>query len=65
MEETTRYTIGQAAEQLGVSISSLRRWEAQGIVTPERTPGNSRRYTDEQIEQLRNPHGPTAHTTAA
>lgn len=55
MEEMKRYTISQAAAQLGVSISSLRRWEAEGKVAPERTPGNDRRYTQEQIDQLRNP----------
>lgn len=55
MEEMKRYTISQAAAQLGVSTSSLRRWEAEGKVTPERTPGNDRRYTQEQINQLRNP----------
>lgn len=55
MEEMKRYTISQAAAQLGVSISSLRRWETEGRITPERTPGNDRRYTQEQIEQLRNP----------
>ncbi len=36
--------IGQAAEVLGVSITTLRRWEAQGKLVPERTPGRQRRY---------------------
>lgn len=51
----TRYTISQAAGLLGVSVSTLRRWEASGIVTPERTAGNDRRYTEQMIEDLRNP----------
>jgi putative resolvase len=38
-------TIGEAAEALGVSVPTLRRWENQGRLTPdERTPGGQRRY---------------------
>lgn len=36
--------IGEAAEALGVSITTLRRWEAQGKLVPERTAGRQRRY---------------------
>lgn len=38
-------TIAQAAQFLGVSPDTLRRWEERGIVTPHRTKGGSRRYT--------------------
>lgn len=38
-------TIREAAEVLGVSTSTLRRWEREGKLTPdERTAGNQRRY---------------------
>ena len=37
-------TIGQAAKALGVSITTLRRWEAEGKLLPEHTVGNHRRY---------------------
>lgn len=37
-------TIGEASEMLDVSISTLRRWEREGRLIPERTPGNQRRY---------------------
>ena len=37
-------SIGKAAEMLGVSISTLRRWETQGKITPARTQGGTRRY---------------------
>ncbi len=36
--------IGEAAEALGVSITTLRRWEAEGKLVPERTAGGQRRY---------------------
>ncbi|MCY4599160.1 MAG: IS607 family transposase [Acidobacteria bacterium] len=36
--------IGEAAEALGVSIDTLRRWEQTGKLTGERTPGGHRRY---------------------
>ena len=36
--------IGEAAKALGVSITTLRRWEAQGTLIPEHTAGKHRRY---------------------
>jgi putative resolvase len=36
--------IGVAAEALGVAAITLRRWEAQGRLVPERTPSGQRRY---------------------
>lgn len=37
-------SIGQAAKILGVSISTLRRWELSGKLIPERTVSGHRRY---------------------
>lgn len=37
-------TIGAAAKALGVSTSTLRRWEAGGRLVPARTEGGQRRY---------------------
>jgi predicted site-specific integrase-resolvase len=45
-------SIGQAAPIIGVSITTLRRWELEGKLVPERTKGNQRRY---KLSQLR-PH---------
>lgn len=43
-------TIKQAAEQLGVSESTLRRWEREGKLIPDkRTSGNQRRYLLESL----------------
>ena len=36
--------IGEAAKVLGVSISTLRRWDAAGTLKSEQTPGGHRRY---------------------
>lgn len=41
----TKYaSIGKAAEMLGVSHSTLRRWDESGKLVAERTPGGRRRY---------------------
>ena len=45
-----RVRISEAARMLGVSVDTLRRWEAAGKITVERTPGGHRRY---DVEQLR------------
>jgi putative resolvase len=37
-------SISEASELLGVSLSTLRRWEAEGRLVPERTAGGQRRY---------------------
>jgi predicted site-specific integrase-resolvase len=37
-------SIGEAAEALGVSITTLRRWEAEGKMKPERMASGHRRY---------------------
>ncbi|WP_026212877.1 IS607 family transposase [Faucicola boevrei] len=42
-------TINQASEQLGVSISTLRRWDETGVLVAERTPKGHRRYDISRI----------------
>jgi MerR family redox-sensitive transcriptional activator SoxR len=37
-------TIGQVAQRSGVAPSALRFYEAEGLITSERTDGNQRRY---------------------
>ncbi len=39
-----RLSLGEAAKLKGVSISTLRRWEAEGKLVPERTASGHRRY---------------------
>ena len=44
-------TSKQAAERLGISISTLYRMTDSGILTPSRTPGGQRRYSSEILEK--------------
>jgi predicted site-specific integrase-resolvase len=41
---TTIVAIGEAAKELGVSITTLRRWEKSGRLVPARTAAGHRRY---------------------
>jgi len=41
----------KAANILGVSVSSLRRWETEGQLKAIRTPGGQRRYLVKEIEE--------------
>jgi len=43
-------SIGQASEILGVSISTLRRWEMVGKLVPVRTAAGHRRYNLDEIK---------------
>lgn len=47
------YVISVAAELAGVHPQTLREYERKGLVTPDRTTGNTRRYSDRDIERLR------------
>ncbi len=40
----------QAARELGVSLSTVRRWADQGHLVSIRTPGGQRRFPREAIE---------------
>ncbi len=42
-------SVEEAAKILGISKSTLRRWEAEGRLKPERTPGGHRRYRSEEL----------------
>lgn len=48
------WKIGEFAEAIGVSVSTLRRWESEGRLIPERTLGNQRIYTQAHIAIARN-----------
>ena len=47
------YVISIAAELAGVHPQTLRVYERKGLLTPKRTQGNSRRYSEQDIALLR------------
>jgi DNA-binding transcriptional MerR regulator len=47
------YGISVAAELSGVGQQTLRLYESRGLLTPARTPGGTRRYSDDDIARLR------------
>jgi MerR family transcriptional regulator/heat shock protein HspR len=52
-EERAVYIISVAAELAGVHPQTLRIYERKGLVAPQRTSGNTRRYSDRDIQLLR------------
>lgn len=45
-------SLEEAAKVLGVSKSTMRRWEEEGRLKPERTPGGHRRYRSEELMHM-------------
>ncbi len=45
----------KAAESLGVSVSTLRRWDSEGKIKSIRTPGGQRRFCIEEYEEEAKP----------
>ncbi len=48
-----RFMISVAAEIVGMHPQTLRIYEAKGLVRPRRTPGNTRLYSEADLERLR------------
>ena len=53
MDDRPRYMISVAAEIVGMHPQTLRMYEARGLVNPQRTAGNTRLYSDVDLERLR------------
>ena len=53
MPERGRYMISVAADLAGLHPQTLRMYEARRLVTPARTPGGTRLYSDADVERLR------------
>jgi DNA-binding transcriptional MerR regulator/mannose-6-phosphate isomerase-like protein (cupin superfamily) len=51
--EPARFRIAEAARVAGVAPSTLRLWEAQGLIEPIRTASGQRLYSREQLDRLR------------
>lgn len=52
-QESAVYVISVAAELAGVHPQTLRVYERKGLLNPQRTSGNTRRYSTEDIKRLR------------
>ena len=53
MSDSPRYMISVAAELVGMHPQTLRMYETRGLVRPRRTPGNTRLYSEADLERLR------------
>jgi len=53
MQEQIRYKIAEAARMAGVSPSTLRLWESQGLIEPVRTESGQRLYEAVHVERLK------------
>jgi MerR family transcriptional regulator/heat shock protein HspR len=52
-ESKPRYVISIAARMIGIEAHTLRYYERLGLVQPERSSGNIRLYSEEDIDRLR------------
>src|ERR671931_263292 len=53
MPDTPRYMISIAADLVGMHPQTLRVYEAKGLVRPQRTAGNTRLYSERDLERLK------------
>jgi MerR family transcriptional regulator/heat shock protein HspR len=52
-QDRPRYMISVAADLVGMHPQTLRIYEQKGLVRPKRTAGNTRLYSDADVERLR------------
>jgi MerR family transcriptional regulator/heat shock protein HspR len=52
-DDRPRYMISVAAELVGMHPQTLRIYEAKGLIRPKRTRGNTRLYSEADVERLR------------
>jgi MerR family transcriptional regulator/heat shock protein HspR len=53
IDDKGRYMISVAAELVGMHPQTLRIYEQKGLVRPKRTAGNTRLYSERDLERLR------------
>ena len=53
IDDRPRYMISVAAELVGMHPQTLRQYEEKGLVRPQRTAGNTRLYSETDLERLR------------
>ena len=52
-DDRPRYMISVAADLVGMHPQTLRIYESKGLIRPKRTAGNTRLYSEVDIERLR------------
>ena len=53
MDDRPRYMISVAADLVGMHPQTLRIYENKGLIRPKRTAGNTRLYSEADLERLR------------
>jgi len=53
IDDRPRYMISVAAELVGMHPQTLRMYEQKGLVQPKRTAGNTRLYSEADLDRLR------------
>jgi MerR family transcriptional regulator, heat shock protein HspR len=53
MDDRPRYMISVAADLVGMHPQTLRVYETKGLIRPKRTDGNTRLYSDADLDRLR------------
>src|SRR5215213_5910574 len=53
LDDSPRYMISVAADLVGMHPQTLRIYEQKGLVRPKRTAGNTRLYSEADLERLR------------
>lgn len=51
--QSVRYKVAEAARLAGVSASTLRLWESQGLVVPDRSETGHRQYSADDVARLK------------
>lgn len=52
-KERPLYMIGVVAEMLGIHPQTLRLYEREGLIKPSRTQGNTRLYSERDVEDIK------------
>jgi len=53
MDDRPRYMISVAADLVGMHPQTLRIYETKGLIRPKRTAGNTRLYSEADLDRLR------------
>jgi MerR family transcriptional regulator/heat shock protein HspR len=53
MDDRPRYMISVAADLVGMHPQTLRIYESKGLIRPKRTGGNTRLYSESDLDRLR------------